>query len=109
MFKYILIIFAASSSEAFAKPFRFKAHQKIGPAPKPIKFDGFTHLDIDQYRPPSHLVEFDQILAAQSAIEAEGKAKLVEEEAGFKNVAKEFMESDLHKDAVSAKYEHIVG
>ena len=106
MLKYILIV-VVLVSETLSKPLRFKVHQKIGPAPKPIKFDGFTRLDIDQYRPPSHLVEFDRMNSVLSAIEADGRAKLEEIEAPFKKVENEYLHSGLHQDAVSAKYQHI--
>ena len=106
MIKVLIVVAAVANSAAF--PLVFRGHKIVSPSFKQLEFNGFTHLDMDAMKPATHFPQIDDMQHAIDQVYAEEKIELAKEQSAIRKVTNEFLQSDLHKEAISARYHPII-
>ena len=75
----------------------------VGPKPRPIEFHGIQGVDLDSVKPPEHEAAFDRMREEANLIELKEEEHLHKQLEAAKKVEREFLNSDLHKQALTMK------
>ena len=98
----LFCLFAITSAVS-DKPLRKHRHSSIADLPHTITFHGL-HVDLDQLKPPVRETGMDALSKQISTIQEKEHSQLVAEEEAIKKVETEFLNSDLHKEALAIKF-----
>jgi hypothetical protein len=97
------IFFAGANSEYIRR------HRLVGPKPQPVEFHGLQGLDVDTYRPPEHEPALDALRAQIDDMEKKENERIHHQLLAVQKAEKDFLESDLHKEAINARLFHVIG
>jgi hypothetical protein len=100
-FATVFLMVTAGTADHPGK-FRKHAHHQLN-LPHEVVFRGLA-VDMDQYRPPAHIPGMESEMAEISRMEAQEKKEIEAEEKILLNVQKEYLNSDLHKEAMTLKF-----
>ena len=84
-------------------PIRKHKHSTVIDLPHKITFNGL-HLDLDQFKPRASETGMDSLKAEIVKIGEKEHQQLQAEQDVIKKVENEFLESDLHKEAMTLKF-----
>jgi hypothetical protein len=85
-----------------------RRHDIVGPRPEPVMFNGLLGIDMDALKPPQSLPELEKFRAEMNEVEQAQHDHIMKELEAAKKVEQEFLQSDLHKEALHNKLFHIV-
>jgi hypothetical protein len=103
----VVVLVFAVLSVAQGQNFRHLHHIPIG-TPRPIEFHGLQRLDLDDFRPPEEGKAFGALARDYDAIEGNLRDEIRRQINQVKSVETEFLESDLHKEALAMKLREVV-
>ena len=86
-----------------------RRHPIVGPKPEPIVFHGFLGLDMDAFKPPQREPGFDEFRKQVDQVEQEEHDHILHELDATKKIEQDFLNSDLHKEAVHSKLFPLIG
>ena len=100
--KFVFVVASAAlAGTATAKNVR--GHHVVGARPRAIEFHGIQGVDLDAVKPPDHETAFDTMREQAHLIELGEAQRFAKQLAATKRVEKEFLNSDLHKQALTMK------
>jgi hypothetical protein len=103
---FVLLVAAALAAVAEGQNFRHLHHIPIG-TPRPIEFHGLQRLDLDDFRPPEEGKAFGELSRGYDAIEGKLRDEIRRQISQVRSVETEFLESDLHKEALAMKLRQV--
>lgn len=86
-----------------------RRHAIVGPKPEPVVFHGFLGLDMDSFKPPQREPGFDEFRKQVDQIEGEEHEHIMHELDATRKIEQDFLNSDLHKEAVQSKLFPLIG
>lgn len=102
-----LSVIALEGIAAQQHNFRHLHHVPIG-TPRPIEFHGLAHLDLDEFKPPVQEKAFSGLAKSYETVEQKLRSDIEKQVKQVQLVEKEFLDSDLHKEALAMKLRQIV-
>ena len=83
-------------------------HSVVGPRPRPIEFHGIQGVDVESDKPEAAEAGFAQMRAKADAIIFAEEDHIAKQMAAARKVERDFLNSDLHKEAVGNKLVHVL-
>jgi len=88
---------------ASAKADYVPRHAIVGARPSPVEFHGFLGLDLDMFRPPQSQPGIEEFRKEVDRADKEEHEFILHELDATRKVEQEFLNSDLHKEAVRSR------